>query len=200
MTLLKWLTFLLGSLTVTLTVLLIETVFVIIWEMFHERIFLNSAFLLLLVNFVGWFSLELMLIFLIVNIRTNLTHIYWFSTVRTAAIFHKNYFFLLYQQNKYSESKVKLGQANNCCKRVLEVTKFAYANKTRESINLTVGTFGKLLIVFSIKVNLLYLLYSTAERRCLLHLIKQNCFLKNSTLYLVYLLYLERICNCIIIL
>ena len=197
MTLLRWLTFLLGSLTVTVTVLLIETVFVIIWEMFHERIFLNPAFLLLLVNFVSWFSLELMFIFLIVNIRTNLTHIYGFSAVRTAAIFHKNHFFLLYQQNKYSESKVKLGQANNCCKRVL--TKLAYANKTRESINLTVGTFGKLLIVFSIKVNLLYLLYSTAKRRCLLHLIKQNCFLKNSTLYLVYLLYLELIWNCIII-
>ena len=171
-----------------------------IWEMFHESVFLNSAFLLLLVNFVSWFSLELMFIFLIINVRTNLTHIYGFSAVRTAAIFHKNHFFLFYQQNKYSESKVKLGQANNCRKRVLEVTKLAYANKTRESINLTLGTFGKLLIVFSIKVNLLYLLYSTAQRRCLLHLIKQNCFLKNSTLYLVYLLYLELIWNCIIIL
>ena len=39
-------------------------------------------------------------------------------------------------------------------------------------------TFGELLIVFSIKVNLLYLLYSTAQRCCLLHLIKQSCLLK----------------------
>ena len=38
-------------------------------------------------------------------------------------------------------------------------------------------TFDKLVIVFSTKVNLLYHLYSTAER-CCLHLIKQNCLLK----------------------
>ena len=44
--------------------------------------------------------------------------------------------------------------------------------------NLALGTFGELLIVFSTKVNLLYLLYSTAWRCCLLHLIKQNCLLK----------------------
>ena len=34
--------------------------------------------------------------------------------------------------------------------------------------NLAVGTFGELLIVFSTKVNLLYLLYLTAQRCCLL--------------------------------
>ena len=44
--------------------------------------------------------------------------------------------------------------------------------------NLSFKTFGKLLIVFSIKVNLLYLLYSMALKCCLLHLIKQNCLLK----------------------
>ena len=47
-------------------------------------------------------------------------------------------------------------------------------------INLALGTFGKLLIVFSTKVNLLYLLYPTAWRFCLLHLIKQNSLLKIS--------------------
>ena len=45
------------------------------------------------------------------------------------------------------------------------------------SRNLALVTFGKLL-VFSTKVNLLYLLYSMAWRCCLLHLIKQNCLLK----------------------
>ena len=44
--------------------------------------------------------------------------------------------------------------------------------------NLVLETFGKLLIVFSTKVNLLYLLYSMSQRCCLLHLIKQNCLLK----------------------
>ena len=46
------------------------------------------------------------------------------------------------------------------------------------SRNLVLMTFDKLLIVFSTKLNLLYLLYSTAWRCCLLHLIKQNCLLK----------------------
>ena len=44
--------------------------------------------------------------------------------------------------------------------------------------NLALVTSGKFLIVFSTKVNLLYLLYSMAQRSCLLHLIKQNCLLK----------------------
>ena len=44
--------------------------------------------------------------------------------------------------------------------------------------NLALGTFGKLPIVFSTKVNQLYLLYSMAQRSCLLHLIKQNFLLK----------------------
>ena len=40
----------------------------------------------------------------------------------------------MYQQNKSSESKVKFRQASNCCKRVLQVAKLAYATKTKESI------------------------------------------------------------------
>ena len=40
--------------------------------------------------------------------------------------------------------------------------------------NLTLGTFGILLIIFLTKVNLLYLLYSTAQKYYILHLIKQN--------------------------
>ena len=48
----------------------------------------------------------------------------WFS----AACAH------LYQKDKSSDSKVKFRQASNHCKRVLEATKFAYANKTKESI------------------------------------------------------------------
>ena len=44
--------------------------------------------------------------------------------------------------------------------------------------NLALGTFAKLPIVFLTKIYLLYLLYSSARRCCLLHLIKQNCLLK----------------------
>ena len=48
------------------------------------------------------------------------------------------------------------------------------------SRNLALVIFGELLIVFSAKVNLPYLIYSAARRCRLLHLIKQNCLLKTS--------------------
>ena len=40
----------------------------------------------------------------------------------------------MYQKDKSSASKVKFRQASDCCKRVLEAAKLAYANKTKESI------------------------------------------------------------------
>ena len=46
----------------------------------------------------------------------------------------KNHFLCLYQTDKSSDSKGKFRQASNCCKRVLEAAKLAYANKTKESI------------------------------------------------------------------
>ena len=50
--------------------------------------------------------------------------------------------------------------------------------------NVALVTSGELLIVFSTRVNLLYFLYSTAQKCYLLHLIKQNCLLKiYSNLY-----------------
>ena len=52
---------------------LIGTVFVIIWEMFHGMIPLNSVLLLLLVNFVSAFRLKLMYVSLIASIRSSLT-------------------------------------------------------------------------------------------------------------------------------
>ena len=58
----------------------------------------------------------------------------WFLAACTAAIVHRNDFFCLHQQNKSSEFKVKLRQASNRCKRVLEAAKLAYATKTKESI------------------------------------------------------------------
>ena len=58
---------------------LIETVFVIFWQMFHGRISLNSALLLLLVNFVNGFKLQLMYIYLIINTRSTLTPLHGFQ-------------------------------------------------------------------------------------------------------------------------
>ena len=105
----------------------------------------------------------------------------WFSAACPAAIVHRNHFFRLYQREKSSDFMVKFRQASNCCKRVLDAAKLAYANKQKSPLlprNLAVVTSGELLILFSTKVNLLYLLYSMGRRCCLLYLIKQNCLLK----------------------
>ena len=40
----------------------------------------------------------------------------------------------MYQQNKSSESKVKVRHASKCSKRVLGAVELAYVNKTKESI------------------------------------------------------------------
>ena len=58
----------------------------------------------------------------------------WFLAACAAAIVHTNHFFHLYLKNKSSDSKIKFRQVSNCCKRVLDPAKLAYANKTTESI------------------------------------------------------------------
>ena len=55
----------------------------------------------------------------------------WFSAACAAATVQRNNIFRLYQKDKSSHSKVKFRQASNSCKRVLEATKLAYANKTK---------------------------------------------------------------------
>ena len=104
------------------------------------------------------------------------------SAACAAAMVHRNDFFRLYQKDKSSDVKVNFRQASSSCKRVLEAAELAYANKTKQSITsqkLGSGTFGKLPIVFSTKVNLLCPLYSTAQRCCLQHLKKSNGFAGN---------------------
>ena len=63
-----------NDLTQITILVLIGMVSVIIREMFNGRISLNSVLLLLLVNFVRGFRLDLMYISLIVCIRLSLTH------------------------------------------------------------------------------------------------------------------------------
>ena len=90
-------------------------------------------------------------------------------------------FFGLYQQNKSSESKVKFRRLVITVKGFLKLQNLHILLKQKNpslTRNFVLGTFGKSLIVFSTKVNLLYLLYSVAQRCCLLPLIKQNCLLK----------------------
>ena len=148
--------------------------------MFDGRISLNSVLLLLLVNFVSGFRLELMYISLIRSITSRLTHIHGLQ----------QQLFCFYQKDKSSESKVKFRQASNHCKRVLEAVKLAYAHKTKESITCKkLDSWDIWQISNSVlnKVTLLYLLYSVAQRCCHLYLIKQNCFLETFLRTLILL-------------
>ena len=107
--------------------------------MFHGRISLSSMLVLMLVNFVHQFSLELIYIYIYIYIYHRKYQIKyhscpWCSAACAPEIVHRNHFFQLYQQNKSAEIKAKFTQANNHCKRVLEATKPVYAIKTKESI------------------------------------------------------------------
>ena len=152
MTLLRWLTFLLGSQTVTLIVLLFWIFFLLLTLVFIlQWLFLYWQILCDHVRDVPWeaiFNLSATAASEIcewvqIGIDVYIPHCKyqvkphsspWFSAACAAAIVHRNHFFRLYQQNKSSESKVKFRQASNCCKKVLEAAKLAYTNKTKESI------------------------------------------------------------------
>ena len=105
-----------------------------------------------------------------------------FSAACAAAIVHRNHFFCFYQQSKSSKSKVKFRQASNCCKRVLEAAKLAYAAITNESIasqQLGSRDFWRIPnSVLNKGKSAIPSLYSTDRRCCLLHLIKQIYLLK----------------------
>ena len=98
----------------------------------HGRISLNSVLLLLLVNFVSGFRFELIYICPSLQISASFTP--WFAAAFAAVVACTNHFFDLYQQNKSSESKVKVRHASKCSKRVLGAVELAYVNKTKESI------------------------------------------------------------------
>ena len=95
--------------------------------MFHGKISLNSVLLLLLMNFVSGFRIEL-IPHRKYQVKPHSSP--WFSD---ACAVDRNHFFRLHQQNKSTELKVKFRQVSNYCKRVLDAAKLAYANKTKES-------------------------------------------------------------------
>ena len=102
---------------------LIGIVFVKIFshEMFRGRISFNSVLLLLLMNFVSGFRLELMYISLIVSIRSNFTHLHAFQVLVLLPQFIEINFFVCTNRIKSSESKVKFRQPSNCCKSFLKL-------------------------------------------------------------------------------
>ena len=140
--------------------------FVIIWEMFHGKICLNSVLLLLLVNFCeSQVRIDAYIPYHKYHVKPHSSP--WFSTTCATAMVDRNHFFCLYQQNNSSESKVKFWHDSNRCKRILESVKIAYDNKAKESIffqKLSLQIFVELLIA--------------VWRCCLLHLIKWSYLLE----------------------
>ena len=144
-------------------------------------VFLNSVVLLLQVNSVSGFRLELMYISLMENIRLNLTHVHGFQLLVQLPYFIEMDFFVFTKRIVIvAKGFLKMPNLHMLIKKKIPLL----------PRNLAFVTFGELLIVF----------YSMARRCCLLHLIKQNYLLKTFlrtlilmtqvSLYLLYMLYL----------
>ena len=105
----------------------------------------------------------------------------WFSAACAQAIVHRNHFFFFCTKEKnLLILRLSSDRLVIVAKRFLKLPNLHMLIKQKSPLfprNLVLVTSRKLLIVFSTKVNKLYLLYSTGQRCCLLHLIKQNCFL-----------------------
>ena len=129
-------------------------------------------------KFCEWVQVRIdVYISLIISIRSNLTRLHSFQLLVLMPYSIITFFVCANRTNFQNVNNHFNNYINNRCKRLLESSKLAYATHTKESI--TSGTFCELLLVFTTKVNLLYLFYSTTGRCCLLHLIKQNCLLKS---------------------
>ena len=134
--------------TQVITILvLIGMVSVIIREMFLRRIYLKLVLLLLLVNSLSGFILQLMYISLIVNVRSTLTNFHGLQLLVVLSYLIKFAFFVCTIKVILLNAKFKQA-ANNHCKRVLEAVKLAQTNKTRVSHprNVALKAFSKLLI------------------------------------------------------
>ena len=100
--------------TLLMTILLlIGTVIVINWEMFHKLSASAAA-----CEFSEWVQAGIDVYIPHRKYQVKPHSSPWFSAACAAAIVHRNHFFRLYQKDKSSESKVKFRQASNCCKRV----------------------------------------------------------------------------------
>ena len=81
----------------------IYNIFLIIWEIIHGRMSLNSVLLLLLVNFMGEFRLEL--ISLIESIRSSLTHLHGFQQIVLLPKFIEITFFICIKRTNFLNLK-----------------------------------------------------------------------------------------------
>ena len=105
-----------------------------------------------------YICIYLMYISVMINIRSSLTHLHCFQLF----VLH---FFGLYQQNESSDSK-SWDRLEIVAKRFLKLPNLHMLIKQKSPSlprKLALGTFGKLLKVFSTKTSLLHLLYSITQ-------------------------------------
>ena len=141
------------------------------------RISLKSLLLLLLLDIVGDVLIGIDVYTPHRKYQVKLHSFPWFSAACAAAIVHRNYFFVCTKRINLSILKYILYRLVIVAKAFLKLLNLHMLIKQKSLLlprNLALGTFGELLIVFSTKVNLLYILYSAVERYCLVHLIKQS--------------------------
>ena len=139
---------------------LIGSVLKVIWEMFYGSIFINSMLLLLLlVTFVKGFRLELMYITLIVNVRPILNYLTrGFELLVLLSYFVEITFFVCTSQINLLNLKEISDRLVIVAKGFLKLPTLHMLIKRKSPSlpkNLAVGTFDKLLLVFSTKVNFL---------------------------------------------
>ena len=99
---------LLCTIQILIILMLIGTVFEIIWDIFHGRISLNFVLLLLQLNFVNRSILELIYLSLIVYISSNFIDRHDFQLVALLQYLLEISLLFFYQQNQSSVSLVKL--------------------------------------------------------------------------------------------
>ena len=105
----------------------------------------------------------------------------WFSAASTAVIVHGNNFFVCINRINLLNLEESLDSLQIVGKGFLKLPNWHMLIKQNGLSllrNMAIKILAKFLIVFSTKVNLLYLLYSTVPEDLSLHLIKQNCLLK----------------------
>ena len=135
----------------------------------------------------------------------------WFSATSTAVIVHGNNFFVCINRINLLNLKESLDSLQIVGKGFLKLPNWHMLIKQNDPSllrNMAIKILAKFLIVFSTKVNLLYLLYSTVPEDLSLHLIKQNCLLKTflrtlilmTQLSLYQFAFLKLIWNCVIFL
>ena len=139
---------------------LIGSVLKVIWEMFYGSIFINSMLLLLLlVTFVKGFRLELMYITLTVKIRPILNYLTrGFELLVLLSYFVEITFFVCTSQINLLNLKEISDRLVIVAKGFLKLPTLHMLIKRKSPSlpkNLAVGTFDKLLLVFSTKVNFL---------------------------------------------